>query len=276
MGMTRRRFSALALCTPLLLWGCGESSDKQAAATPPPTPTDEQATLLIYCGITMIKPIMAIGKLLEQREPVKMVYTQGGSQDLYLSLKKSHEGDLYLPGSASYLERNMADGLLGNTVHVGYNQAAFMVKKGNPLKVKGDIKELLREDLSVVICNPESGSIGRETKKILTDAGIYQQIFERATYLTTASRTLNAALKKGDADLILNWRATGYFEENKALFDVVDLPASMAIPKKLVLSKLTFSRHPQLAEKFMQLAASEEGQQIFRDYGFLDNKADIR
>ncbi|MEG3639389.1 substrate-binding domain-containing protein [Magnetococcus sp. PR-3] len=274
MGMTRRQFSALALGSPLLLTGCGDApettphiSAKQHKSKKP--------NLLVYCGITMIKPMMAIGQLLEQREQIKVVFTQGGSQDLYMSLKKSHEGDLYLPGSASYRQRNMADGLLGDAVHIGYNQAAIMVQKGNPKQIKGDVRELLREDLSVVICNPESGSIGRETKKILSRAGIYQTVFEHATYLTTASRTLNRALRKGDADIIINWRATGYFEENKPLFDVIDLPPAMAKPKKLVLSKLTFSRHPELADKFMQLAASEEGQSIFRAFGFLDTHTDV-
>ncbi|WP_085440551.1 substrate-binding domain-containing protein [Magnetofaba australis] len=261
MKLSKKAFTAMALATALF------GSAAQAVAETP--------SLLVYCGITMIKPMMEIGRVLESRENVKMVFTQGGSQDLYMSLKKSHEGDLYLPGSASYRQRNMKDGLLGEAVDIGYNQAAIMVQKGNPYNVKADVNELLRDDLSVVICNPESGSIGRETKKILDKAGIYDRVFEQATYLTTASRTLNDAMKKGDADLIINWRATGYFEENKPFLDVIDLPPAVAKPKKLVLSLLTFSRHPDLARKFMTLAASEEGQAIFRKYGFLDNKAKV-
>ena len=39
------------------------------------------------------------------------------------------------------------------------------------------------------------------------------------------------------------------------------------------MNLLTFSKHPELALKFMDYAASEEGQAVFRAYGFLDNTA---
>ncbi|MCA9402029.1 MAG: substrate-binding domain-containing protein, partial [Candidatus Omnitrophica bacterium] len=96
--------------------------------------------LLIYCGITMVKPMTHIAANFEKEHPhVKVTIVQGGSQDLYNSLKMSRQGDLYLPGSASYRTDNLKDGLLGETVFLGYNQAALMVKKGNPKNFSGDI-----------------------------------------------------------------------------------------------------------------------------------------
>jgi molybdate transport system substrate-binding protein len=38
------------------------------------------------------------------------------------------------------------------------------------------------------------------------------------------------------------------------------------------LSLLASSKQPEVARRFMTLAASEEGQAIFRKHGFLDNK----
>jgi molybdate transport system substrate-binding protein len=93
--------------------------------------------------------------------------------------------------------------------------------------------------------------------------------------LTTDSRNLNGALKKGDADLILNWRATGFFEVNRDYMDVIDLDFKVAKPKKLQLSLLTFSRYPEYARELMQYASSPEGQAIFRKYGFFDNTANV-
>jgi molybdate transport system substrate-binding protein len=240
--------------------GCGDSSEKVAA----------KPELLLYCGITMVHPMTEIAHLVEQEQGVKITITQGGSEDLYQSLKTSRQGDLYLPGSASYRKRHLEEGLLGDFVHVGYNQAALMVAKGNPKKVEAQVSSLLREDLSVVICNPESGSIGRETKRILDKEGIYRPVLEKSVYLTTDSRNLNGALKNGDADLIVNWRATAFFDRNRDHMDVLDLDPEQASPKKLVLNILTFSRYPEIARRFMELAESERGQAIFRKYGFLD------
>ncbi len=246
----------------LVLAACGDTGKD----------SPNQSELLLYCGITMVHPMTEIARIVEQEKGVKITVSQGGSEDLYQSLKSSRVGDLYLPGSASYRQRHLSEGLLGEFVHLGYNQASLMVPKDNPKQVEADVASLLRDDLSVVICNPESGSIGKETKRILDNAGIYQRVLEKSLYLTSDSRDLNRALKTGDVDLILNWRATAYFDENKQQIDVLDLDPAQAKPKKLVLNLLTFSRHPEVARYFMQLAASERGQAIFRKYGFLDNQ----
>ena len=233
---------------------------------------DTRPELLLYCGITMAHPMTEIARLVEAERDVRITITQGGSEDLYRSLAASRLGDLYLPGSASYRQRHLEEGLLGDMVHVGYNRAALMVPKGNPKQIRPSIDSLLREDLDVVICNPESGSIGRETKRILDTAGLYEPVMQRAIYLTTDSRNLNTALKNGDADLILNWRATAFFDDNVDATEVLDLPPEQATPKKLVLNLLTFSAHPELARYVMEVAASERGQAIFRKYGFLDKQ----
>lgn len=229
-----------------------------------------QKELLIYCGITMVKPITEIAKILEKEGDIKVNISQGGSKDLYKSLKYNRVGDLYLPGSASYRERNLKDGLLKDFQLVGYNQAAMLVQKNNPKKVRADLQELLRQDLSVVMCNPESGSIGRETKKILTRNKLYEQVYGNTAFLNSDSRTLNNSLKNNKADVTINWRATAFFEDNKEHIDVIDLPQGIAQPKKLQINLLSFSKHPEIAKRFMTLAASEQGQAIFRRYGFLD------
>jgi molybdate transport system substrate-binding protein len=246
------------------------------ACSPPGDDTESsQKQLLVYCGITMIKPMTEIARFIEREQDCEITLTQGGSEDLYQSLKTAQRGDLYLPGSASYRERHLDEGLLGDFVTVGYNQSAMLVAKGNPKAVTADVNELLRDDLAVVICNPESGSIGRETKRLLSKAGIYDAVFAKAAYLTTDSRNLNNALKTGQADVILNWRATAFFEDNAPFMDVIDLPQELAQPKKLVLNLLTFSSHPSIARRLMEYAAGPDGQAIFRRYGFVDNSVEL-
>ncbi len=43
--------------------------------------------LLLYCGITMVRPMTEIAKNFEQRENVKITIAQGGSEDLFQSAK---------------------------------------------------------------------------------------------------------------------------------------------------------------------------------------------
>ena len=228
--------------------------------------------MLIYCGITMIRPMTEISRAFEQRESVRITLAQGGSEDLYQSLKKSQVGDLYLPGEPTYRSKYLGEGLLGEVTTVGYNQLALVVKKGNPKQVKGDPKELLRSDLTVIIGNAESGSVGKETRDVLETAGLYQKVLDAALYLAPDSRVLNNAMKKGEADAILNWRATAFFPENRAAVDVVDLSPKLAKPQALLLNMLTYSRNKEQTRRFMAFTAGPEGQAIFRKWGFLDNR----
>lgn len=237
-----------------------------------PTKAQEQ-NLLIYCGITMVKPITELSRMFEQRENVRITIAQGGSEDLYQSAKKSRIGDLYLPGEPSYRDKHLAEGLLGEYKVVGYNQMALFFAKGNPKQVKGDSGELLRKDLTVIIGNAESGSVGQETKTMLDKAGIYPKVVNKAAALMPDSRAINLAMKNGEADATLNWRATAFFPDNAKFIDALSLDPKIAKPQALLLNLLTFSKNPAMAKKLMDFIASEDGQAIFRKHGFLDSRA---
>lgn len=231
--------------------------------------------LLLYCGITMVRPMTEIAQNFEKRENVKITIAQGGSEDLFQSAKKSAVGDWYLPGEPSYREKHLKVGLFDDHVTVGYNQMALMVQKGNPKKVKPDALEMLRKDLVAIIGNAESGSVGQEAKSILDRLGIYPQVVRSAAFLAPDSRSLVNAMKKGEADITMNWRATGFFADNAAKLDVIDLDPKIAKPQPLLLIQLKSTKNPELAKRFMSYVAGDEGQAIYRKHGFLDNKASV-
>jgi molybdate transport system substrate-binding protein len=225
--------------------------------------------LLIYCGITMVRPMTDVARLFEKQEKISVAIAQGGSEDLYQSAKKSRQGDLYLPGEPIFRIKHQPEGLLGEFRSLGFNQMALMVKKGNPKKVKPDLKELLRKDLAVVLGSSESGSVGVEAHRILTQAGLYNKVAAKVVQMLPDSRSIMAAMRRGEADVTMSWRATGYFPDNAPHLDVLDLPASVAPLQELQLTLLTFSKNQALARKFIEFATGPQGQKIFRQYGFI-------
>lgn len=233
---------------------------------------DARTELLLYCGITMVRPMTEIARQFEANERVKITIAQGGSEDLYQSAKKSGVGDWYLPGEPSYRDKHLKEGLLGEHVSVGHNQMALMVQKGNPKQVKPDPRELLRKDLIAIVGNAESGSVGQEARRILDTLGVYPRVVQQAAFLAPDSRSLVNAMKKGDADVTLNWRATAFFPDNAPKLDVVDLDPGLAKPQALLLIQLKSTKYPELGRRFMDFAAGDTGQAIFRKHGFLDNR----
>ena len=243
--------------------GCSNPESKQQNSNNDPQ-------LLIYCGITMVKPMRAIADVFEKDNHCQVILHQGGSEDLYQSLKASQKGDLFLPGSEGYRTNHLSEGLLGEFEYLGYNQASFLVQKGNPKGITGDLQWLLSKDLAVAIGNPESCSIGKQTKKVLVKAGMFDQVAENSFSLVADSRNLNNLLKDKTVDLLVNWRATAFFEDNRPSIDVIELDHSISPRKKILLNMLTFSKQQDLSRKFMEFAASSAGQRVFREFGFLD------
>ncbi|MBT3208642.1 MAG: molybdate ABC transporter substrate-binding protein [Bacteroidetes bacterium] len=234
----------------------------------------EQKELLIYCGITMIKPMTEIKEIIEVQENCKIVITKGGSGNLLKAIIHNKNGDLFLPGSDAYYTKieKESPGIIDDTVFVGYNKAAIMIQKDNPLNISNDLSNLTDKKYSVVIGNPESGSIGKETKKILDRKGIFEQVENNALKLTTDSKDLVRVLIENEADIVINWFATSTWDENKNYIDVLPIEKQFAKKKKLVIGLLKTSEYPEIAKKFMLFAASEQGKEIFRKYGLYNVK----
>lgn len=248
------------------LGGCSDKKEETKASNL------QKPELLFYVGITMVKPMAELAKRFEAKEGVSIKILQGGSEDLYQSAKISQSGDLYMPGSLDYRDKYLPEGVLDqDAVFVGYNRASLMIKKGNPKNIKADLSVLLDSKYRTVLCNPESGSIGHETKIILDKANIYIEAMARVVYLTTDSRNLIKAIKDDDADVVLNWRATA-FGANKEVVEVLDLPASVAKKEVLVLTLLKSSKQVQKTREFMAFARSLEGRTVFHQFGFLSDE----
>jgi molybdate transport system substrate-binding protein len=229
----------------------------------------EKKELLFYIGITMVKPISELAEKFEKQYNCTIKILQGGSKDLYESIKSSQTGDIYFPGSTSYRDKYLKDGLLLNGQFVGYNKIALVVKKGNPLNIKADLSELTNYEYRTVLGTETSGSIGKKTKQVLLDFGNYREAMLHTVYLAPDSRNLNTAVIKNDADLILNWYATTFWEENKPHIEGILIDDKYAKKSKLVLNLLKTSKNKALVQKFMDYAASEEGKDTFEKYGFL-------
>lgn len=251
------------LASVLLLNGCSESTLGQTE------PQRERIQVQIYSGITMIKPLRELKTRFEQRHPsVEIKIIQGASSFLWQALQKEQTGDIYFPGSEAYRLANEETGLFKEHVLVGYNRVALVLAQNNPKQLTDDLMQLLDPKLSVVLSTPESGSIGKATRKLLDKLNITESAYLNATFLTTDSHRINDAIVSNRADLALNWYATTKWENRENEIDSFILPADVSPPRRLELNLMSFASQPEWARKFMQLCISDEGLNTFYRYGF--------
>ena len=249
------------ISTLFVLSGCGKSE--------PSDTSQAKDNLVIYSGITMVKPLKELASEFEKLYQVKIHIEQGASGYLYRTLRSQRTGDIYFPGSESYRLENARDNILLDHVLVGFNRLSFMVTEGNPKKLNSDINQLLNPGISVVLASPDSSAVGKATKKALQDANICKDVFENVTYFTTDSHRLFSSVKTGDADITMNWHASTVWKEYSDKVDSIRLPEHLQQKRRLELNLLSFSKNPELAKKFMAYASSKHGLETFAAYGFL-------
>jgi len=186
-------------------------------------------------------------------------------------LKKSVEvnriGDLFIPGSISYLHSLQKNGLVTRVIDIGHMEIAIFVRKGNPKNVHAELRQLLRSDLKIVIGTDNASAVGKETRSILQQQEIYQDVLAKALYLTTDPKGLEQSLRREEADAVLNWRAVAHRNDNFLYMEEVRLPATQVGQKILAIGLLAGSKNPELTRAFLELAASSIGKEIFSRYG---------
>jgi len=217
----------------------------------------------------MIGPMHEIAKIVEAQTDCKITITKGGSGNLLKSIIHNETGDLYLPGSETYytIIEEEHPGLVTDTVFVGHNKAVMMTQKGNPKGLTSDLSHLTNSSYGVMIGNPTSGSIGKETKKILEKRDLFDDVLKNVMCLTTDSKDLLKAIKRKEADIVINWYATSTWGDNNEYIDVIEIDPAYAKKKKLILGLLKYSKHPSQARNIMDLASSARGREIFNSHG---------
>ncbi len=249
----------------VLMGGCDNDSHPASGVAPP-------RELLLYCGTTMARAMRVIADQFENREHCVVKIISGGSGYLYRGITINKVGDLYLPGSKDYIDRCRQEHLLGKTAVIGSNRAVLLVAKGNPLHITADLHNFTNGLYRTLLADPESGSIGRESQRILQRYGLYEEAVRQALYLSVDSHDLAGEIAAGHADLSINWRGAVYVCEDSAALDVIPLSPQIAEAHPLVIAVLKCSADPELAERLLAYSASIEGRKVLQRYGLRDGE----
>ncbi|WP_339732674.1 molybdate ABC transporter substrate-binding protein [uncultured Gimesia sp.] len=246
-----------------------QDSDGQPAAKNERGDSESQNTesLLMYCAAGIKPPVAEAAAQFAAEEfgvPVQLQY--GGSGTLLSNLQVAKKGDLYLAADTSYIEIAREKNLVKEAVPVAQMHPVIMVKKGNPKQIQS-IDDLLKEDVTVSLANPDAASIGKLTKKELEKAKKWDALAKSArVFKPTVSEVANDVLL-GAVDAGIVWDATVNQHRDKA--EMIEVPEFSQAIKNVTVGILNSSEHPQEALMFARyLQAPEKGQKLFAKMGY--------
>ncbi len=268
-----KHFIITLLLVFILLSGCKQSSHESDQAD-----TSEKKELIVYCENSMLGVVMEFKDEFEVKYNCSVRIQNDCSQNLMDLISYTGKGDLYIPSSTASFDRFYSETgqALMDSVFIGYNNLVFMVKKGNPKKFDGQFSSLLKKDKhSIIIANPETSSIGFETRKLLKEQKLYDRLLKNVVALTTDSKGLIKGLKNDQADVVIDWESNLYVNGNRNHIDkiVPGLKNNQHIPT--YAASLSCSSEPTLTKAFLTFAATQLNETRLSKYGFTKRKTII-
>ena len=225
----------------------------------------EDDPLIVYSGKGLKLAMDEVAALFEEETgtPVQLIYA--GSNTLLSTIKKTQSGDIFVPGSQSYIanegELIAADGF------VAYHVPTIAVSQHSSSEIRS-FEDLAKPDIKIAVGNADMAAIGRITNAILKE--IPSQVNFRDNIVVTVS-TVNELIQlvvDGEVDAALIWR-------DMLNWDGADRLSEVAIPneynkiKEIRVGVLSTANAPKVAKEFYGFLISD-GRQVFVRHGFTE------
>ncbi|GAA5141301.1 molybdate ABC transporter substrate-binding protein [Nocardioides marinquilinus] len=223
---------------------------------------DGDQTVTVYAAASLTKAFEQLKDDFEaDHEGVTVDLELGGSSDLVTQLVEGADGDVF----ASADEANMtkltdADLQADDPQLFASNTLEIAVPPDNPAGVQS-FEDLAGPDVDLVVCAPEV-PCGAATQSMAELVGVTLDPVSEADSVTDVIGQVVA----GQADAGVVYRT----DVIAAGDDVtgVEFPQAQEVVNRYPIVALDDAADPELAQEFVDLVLSEEGQQVLADAGF--------
>ena len=225
--------------------------------------SQEVEPLIVYAGKGLKSTMEEVKQSFEQQndDPISIIYA--GSDTLLTTIQKTRKGDVFIPGSSSYVKR--AGELAATNQYVAHHTPIFAVRADTPKNLR-TYSDLLVPGVQIAVGNKDMCAIGRIGEAIL-NASAPQETF-RPNIVITGS-TVNELLQlvvAGEVDAALIWTDMLQWPEARELIPIA-IPDDINESKEIRVVVLSTSTTPKRATRFADFVATE-GRGIFIKHGF--------
>ena len=239
----------------------------------------ETRPLRLYCSAGMIKPVSELLAAYEKEYGVRVHVSYDGSGTLLSTIRGvGGRGDLYLASEDTNIQTARKEGLIAEVIPVAQLRPVLVVsektqqtlqKAGKPIT---SLKELVRDDVKVVLANPDMASIGRFSERVLEKAGLWKTIQRRMTESAARVSTVGTVnevaqvVRVRDHFVGIVWSATAKQTEG---LHIVSVPEMADLVEPLQLAVLARSQEPTAALRLARfLSAADRGGEVFKKHHF--------
>src|SRR5215204_6122389 len=269
MGSLRAKLLSCAIVAALLtgLFACGggdEGQQEEAAS--------EGSTLTVLAASSLTDAFDELEATFEQQNPgtdVRMSF--GGSTELLTQLEQGAPADVFASADEAKMNTAVKEDLASEPQTFARNRPVVIVPLDNPAGIRG-LQDLANPGTTLVLAQ-DGVPIAEYAKEILANANAqYGENFEQAVLDNIVSREANVrasanrvALGEADATFVYVTDVTSDIQDQ---VEVIEIPQNLNVTATYPIAAVTESQNPDLAQKWVDLVLSEEGQGVLEKYGF--------
>jgi molybdate transport system substrate-binding protein len=254
----KRLILAGTLILVVLTMGCGqrESTEEQGGGK----------ELLLYCAAGIRPPVAELAETFGREHGVKVVTNYAGSETLLSTIRLARSGDLYMPGDKHYIEQALREGMILSRQPVSYWIPTILVQKGNPMNIRG-LRDLLKPGLKLGLGDPDACAIGRISYQILAKNNIDTEDIEKnLAFPSLTVNELGMQIQAKSLDAVIVWDAIAQYYSEYG--EEVQIPIEQNVTSTIDIGVLKFTKHKELAKKFVDFIVSKQGQEIFNKHNY--------
>lgn len=227
------------------------------------------ADLVVFSGAGLIKPMEEMRTGFERLNGVKVDVHYGSSGEIFSQVAAGQPCDVLIPGAEKYTEDALKNGwVIEETIRkMVLHEPLIAVPSGNPAHITC-LEDLGRDGVRVSIGDPKAPAIGRVSKKMLKNNGLWESVTPNIkVYAPTVNQLLiYVALNQVDAAII--WGDLVTWAEGKGKMETVKIASEKNIIKTIPTAVCTKAPHPELALKFNDYISSAAGMATWARWGF--------
>jgi molybdate transport system substrate-binding protein len=273
-------FTLLAIILVLLLAGCTQQlSPIQVTEVPIPT-LPEPIDLNVFAAASLTEPFGEIGKMFEAAHPgVMVVFNFAGSQQLAQQINEGAPADVFASANKKQMGVAIDAGsvISGTQQTFAKNRLVVIYPKDNPAEIK-ELKDLARPGLKLVLAAQEV-PVGQYSLDFLDKAAAdpaFESTFKDDVLKNVVSYDGNVksvltkvALGEADAGIVYMSDISGADADKVGQ---IEIPDALNVIAVYPIAAIKGSNRPELAQAFIELVRSAEGQELLAKYNFIPVK----
>ena len=264
---SRGTLVAIGLFCMVLGTGCAASGgDAQGVESP----EVKQVTVLAASSLT--DAFEELAGTFEEQNPGTVVRTSfAASSELLAQIQQGAPADVFASASEKNMDTAVGEELVGEASVFARNRPVVIVPAKNPAGIEG-FEDLAETDAQLVLAE-DGVPIADYAMEVLANANAeYGDGFEEGVMDKVVSREANVraaanrvALGEADATFVY---ASDVTPDIRDRVEVVEIPDEVNVVATYPIASVRDSENPELAQAWVDLVLSDEGQDVLEEHGF--------